>query len=199
MNVVPSSILGDRPAHWAKPATWPWFIYVWVAFAVSGLVKPSWDWLQRQRVGNWAVQEGRIEWEDVPKPGFSFTTRRGHFVARYSYSLRDTIYQGLYKREFSTEHGAYSFARDLACRVVTIRRSPADPSQSLLLEHDVEEMLRRRPAAVVEWARAESSVPKWLKPFLWVFISLSCVGLVVSLWVHLGAVMGRRVATEPLF
>ena len=137
----------------------------------------------------------------MTKPGFSFTTRRGHFVAKvgYSYSVRDTIYQGLYKRECPTEHGAHRFARDLAGRAVTIRRSPTNPSQSQLLEHDVEEMLQRRPAAVVEWARAESSVPEWLRPFLWVFIWLSCVGLVVSLWVHLGAVMGRRVAPEPYF
>lgn len=199
---VPSTILGDHPAHWLNPATWPWFVYVWAAFALAGFVKPAWEWFQRQRAGNWAAGEARIEWAEVAKPGFSFTTRRGHFVVKvgYSYSVSNTAYQGIYKREFPTEYEADTFARDLADRAVAVRHSPINPSRSLLLESDVEEMLQRRPPPLAsEWVRPETSVPEWLKSFLWIFVLLSCVGLVVSLWVHLGAVMGRRVAPEPFF
>jgi len=42
-------------------------------------------------------------------------------------------------------------------------------------------------------------VPGWAKPLLWPFIVLSAVGLGLSLWVHLGAVAGRRVAPEAFF
>jgi len=44
-----------------------------------------------------------------------------------------------------------------------------------------------------------SDVPGWAKPLLWPFIVLSAVGLGLSLWVHLGAVAGRRVAPEAFF
>jgi hypothetical protein len=37
---------------------------------------------------------------------------------------------------------------------------------------------------------------RWIRRFLWFFVCLSAIGLVVSLWIHLGAVMGRRVAPE---
>jgi hypothetical protein len=46
---------------------------------------------------------------------------------------------------------------------------------------------------------SEDSVPNWLKPLLWFFIGPSAVGLILSLWVHLGAVMGRRVAPAEYF
>ena len=39
----------------------------------------------------------------------------------------------------------------------------------------------------------------WIRPFLPVFIAISAVGLILSLWVHLGAVMGQRVAPEAFF
>src|SRR5438874_12591567 len=37
------------------------------------------------------------------------------------------------------------------------------------------------------------------RPFLWFFMLLSAFGLILSLWVHLGAVMGRRVAPAAFF
>jgi hypothetical protein len=36
-------------------------------------------------------------------------------------------------------------------------------------------------------------------PVLWLFIWISAIGLVVSLWVHVGAVLGHRVAPEAFF
>jgi len=50
-----------------------------------------------------------------------------------------------------------------------------------------------------ESLRLGESAPEWIKPFLWVFIWLSVIRLALSLWVHLGAVMGRRVAPESFF
>ena len=44
-----------------------------------------------------------------------------------------------------------------------------------------------------------SDVPGWAQPLLWPFIVLSAVGLGLSLWVHLGAVAGRKVAPEAFF
>jgi hypothetical protein len=70
------------------------------------------------------------------------------------------------------------------------------------LKASVENLLRNRapkPAEEFTTSVMPDAVPDWLRPFLWVFIGLSAVGLVVSLWVHLGAVRGRRVAPEAYF
>jgi hypothetical protein len=69
-----------------------------------------------------------------------------------------------------------------------------------LLESDIDVLLQNRaPAPAADFPSAANSVPDWIRPFLWVFVLLSGIGLVVSLWVHLGAVMGRRVAPEAFF
>lgn len=39
---------------------------------------------------------------------------------------------------------------------------------------------------------AVDAVPDWLKPFLQILIGVSALGLMLSLWVHIGALMGHR-------
>jgi hypothetical protein len=168
--------------------------YVWAAFALAGLAKPAWNWFRRQRAGGWPIAEGRIESVKVNKPTFSFTTKRGYYVAElgYSYSVAGTSHSGRYKREFPTEHEAEEFVRDLKGKPVAVHCNSTSPSSSALLEPDIDVLLQNRaPAPVADFPSAAHSVPEWIRPFLWVFVLLSGIGLVVSLWVHLGAVMGR--------
>jgi hypothetical protein len=83
---------------------------------------------------------------------------------------------------------------------VAVHRDSTSPSDSALLEPDIADLLQNRaPASASESFPQANSIPQWIRPFLWVFVLLSGVGLVVSLWVHLGAVMGRRVAPEAFF
>ncbi len=63
-----------------------------------------------------------------------------------------------------------------------------------MLEPDIEVLLQNRASTP-----AANSVPDWIRPFLWFFVCLSAIGLFLSLWVHLGAVMGRLVAPEAFF
>jgi hypothetical protein len=195
-------MISNSPIRWNNPATWPWMFYVWAAFALVGLAKPAWNWFRRQRAGGWPTAEGRIESVEITKPSFSFTTKRGYYVAEfgYSYSVAGTLHSGLYKREFPTEHEAEEFVRDLKGKPVAVHFNSNHPSSSALLEPDIEGVLQNRaPSPLADYPSAANSVPDWIRPFLWLFVCFSAIGLVVSLWVHLGAVMGRRVAPEAFF
>ena len=46
---------------------------------------------------------------------------------------------------------------------------------------------------------APNVVPDWMGPFLWIFVGISGIGLVVSLGVHVGALLGHKVAPDALF
>lgn len=176
--------------------------YVWAAFALAGLAKPAWNRLRRRRAAGWPVAEGRIESVEVNKPTVSFATKRGYYVAElgYSYSVAGTPHSGRYRREFPTEHEAEEFVRDLKGKPVAVHFNSNHPSNSALLEPDIEGLQQNRPPAPAsESFQSANSVPNWIRPFLWFFVCLSAIGLVVSLWVHLGAVMGRRVAPEAFF
>ncbi len=41
--------------------------------------------------------------------------------------------------------------------------------------------------------------PNWIRPFLWLFVMIATTGLALSLWVHIGAVVGRQVGPDFLF
>jgi hypothetical protein len=194
-------MIAGSPIRWNDPATWPWMFYVWAAFALAGLAKPAWSWLRRNRATGWPVAEGQIQSVEITKPRFSFTTKRGYYVAElgYSYSVAGTAHSGRYRREFPTQHEAEEFVRDLKGKPVAVHCNSTSPSSSVLLEPDIERLLQNRAPASTESFGEANSVPQWIRPFLWFFICFSAIGLVVSLWVHLGAVMGRRVAPEAFF
>jgi Protein of unknown function (DUF3592) len=188
-------MLSTAPIRWTDPATWPWIIYVWLALLVGGWLLSSWRWLRRRRAAGWPIADGRIESIEVRKPNFLLTTKRGYYVAQlgYSYSVAGSTYSGLYKREFPTQPAADDFVRDLKGKAVAVRYSPSKPSQSMVLEPDLEAVLQNRPPSGDDESAARTAIPEWLRPFIWVFVWLSAVGLVVSLWVHIGALAGRTV------
>jgi hypothetical protein len=164
--------------------------------------KPAWSWFRRQRAAGWPVADGRIESVKVSNRRLSFTANRSYYFAElgYSYSVAGTLNSGRYTRDFPTEQEADEFVRDLQDKAVVVHYNPGNPSSSALLEPDIDVLLQNRaPAPAPDFPSAVNSVPDWIRPFLWVLVLLSGIGLVVSLWVHLGAVMGRRVAPEAFF
>jgi hypothetical protein len=173
-------------------------VWVWLAFMVAGWVKPAWRRVQKSRAAGWPVGEGRIESVDVsqPKQLGIFTSpksRSSRQVAEigYSYSVAGNFHAGRYKRDFATEEEAWDFLRDLKGKPVSVRYSPDKPSTSALLDAEVDTLLQARPPALAPSFRPDT-VPDWLRPLLWPFVALSALGLVVSLWVHIAAVMGRN-------
>jgi hypothetical protein len=197
-----------NPSQCINPRTWPWFVYFWLAVVAAEYAKPAWRWLQRNRATSWPITQGRIESVDVNErkwfsPSMSFRGRSAKHVAElgYSYSVAGTTYSGTHKREFEVEEEAWEFVRDLKGGVVTVQYDPKKPSVSIMSEQSIERLQQTRPPApfAASTQFAIDSVPSLLKPFIWVCVALSALGLVTSLYVHLGAVMGRRVAPGAFF
>lgn len=118
----------------------------------------------------------------------------------YSYSVGGEPNSSSYKREFGTEQEAWEFTRDLRGKPVAVQYNPSKPSKSTLSESSIETLLQTRPPQPAEdYTATSDSIPRWLKMALWPIIALSAVGLVLSLWVHFGAVLGRRVAPAAFF
>lgn len=199
------------PFRWTDPSTWPWFVYFWVALFLAGWLKPLWRWIQRQRASSWPTTSGEIQSASVSesKRFFIPTTPRGSSPTyeaelSYSYFVAGNTYSGHYGRESENEGEALEFVRDLRGKPVAVQYNPSKPSTSTLLESSVETLLNTRPpkpeteVELFKSALADAS-NLWPKPLLWLCAGLSAVGLVLSLWVHLGAVMGRRVAPEAFF
>lgn len=182
---------------------------MWLALIVAGWMKPLWRWVQKQRANSWPSVSGEIQSVSVTeaKRFFLSTTPRGSsptYVAElgYSYWVAGQVEAGFYKREFGMEAEADEFVRDLKGKPVSVHYNPNKPSKSSLAESSVQSLLQTRSpkpeTEALAYAGADS-VPDWLRPFLWPFVALSAIGLVVSLWVHLGAVTGRRVAHQEFF
>jgi hypothetical protein len=192
---IAPAIMSVAPFRWTDPATWPWMFYVWIAFILIGWVVPVWRWIRRKQASSWPIADGRIESTQVTKPNFSLTTKRGYYAAQlgYSYSVAGSTHSGLYKREFPTEPAADDFVRDLKGKAVAVRYSPSTPSLSVVLEPDIAAVLQNRPPSSDDESITRSAIPEWLRPFIWAFVWLSAIGLLLSLWVHIGALMGRNV------
>ena len=193
--------MAGSPIVWSDRSTWPWFVYVWAAFAAIGAIKPAWRWIRRGRGENWPLSDGRIDSAQISKPNFSLSVKSGHYLVElhYSYSFAGITHSGRFTRDIPTEYEAEEFIRDLQGKAIVVHYNPEKPSRSILLERDVEFLLQSRSPAPPPPLPSANAVPPWIRPFLPVFIAISAVGLILSLWVHLGAVMGQRVAPEAFF
>lgn len=191
----------ESPFRWSDPRSWPWFVFVWLALTAAGFVKPLWRRLKRSRAQNWSSAPGRIELVDArqPKVLFFFVPSKdssaNHLAElKYSYSLEGNSFTGRYEREFPTEWEAWEFLRDLQGKSVTVSVNPLNPSSSTLSESAVETLLLTRPQISEDELAAANSASfstHWLTPYLPIFVGLSAVGFVLSLWVHIASIMGR--------
>jgi hypothetical protein len=94
-----------------------------------------------------------------------------------------------YKREFPTEHEAQEFARDLKGKPVAAHCNSTIPSSSALLEPGIDLPLQNRaPARLLTLARPQTPFQTGSDRSSGSSFSFSGIALVVSLWVHLGAV-----------
>jgi|SRR5215467_803339 len=162
--------------------------YVWLGLIAVGWLKPLWRWIQRIRAKSWPLTTGQIESATVNKSkGFLDSSLRYVAELGYSYSVTGQTEAGFYKREFRTEEEAWEFVRDLKGKPVAVHYNPNKAATSTLSELSVENLLQTRaplPIGEMFTSRSASSISPLLSRFVWVFVVLSAVCLVVSLWVR---------------
>ena len=200
--------LFDEPFRWTKPWTWPWFLYLWLAFFLGGSLLSLWRWLQREQAKSWPTATGRIDSAYIaePKRFFGLTLQSGRSrtydaVLAYSYTLSGDTFSAKYKKSFGSEEEAREFLRGLEGQTVPVQYNSSHPVRSVLLEATVETLLRNRPplpdpGLAGSW---KESLPNWLKPLVGLFAFLALIGLLLSICVHVGALFGRLVAPEYFF
>ncbi len=190
--------------QWTNPSTWPWMFWLWIVIFCGTWLKKGWDWYSRRQKEEWPVAFGKVELACAVDADTSFrspfddrsTTCAGEI--EYSYSVGGVLHRGQYKRPFANEEDAAEFTQGLSQLAVTVHYDPNNPSKSMLAESDVEQLLQRRPPASVVLA-ASNELSGWKRPALLVGALVAAVGLLLSLWVHIGAVMGKIVAPQELF
>jgi hypothetical protein len=173
-------------------------VYVWAGFAVAGTIKPAWAWFQRNRVAGWPIADGRITSTGISQPTALFGWKQPSYSAEldYSYTIAGEDHSGTHTRECSTEQEAEECIRDLENKAVVVHVNPSAPDRSGLLEADIRELLQNRAPALVEAATVALPLGhSWLV----FFEALSCIGLFLSLWVHVGALLGKHVAPTSFF
>jgi hypothetical protein len=192
------------PFQWTDPRSWPWFIYLWLAFVAAGLLQPVWKWFRRNRGKNWPTVAGRINWTEVRTKNLALTpswkSNAGLFAVElgYAYAVEGQSYSGTVLRDQGTMQEARDFIRDLDGKVVMVSYNPRKPTISTLTDSAIADMvLQRAPAPEAALTPTpERDTPAWLRTLLWPLIALAVIGFVVSLWVHLGALAGKTVVPE---
>lgn len=189
--------------RWTEPATWPWVVWVWLAFLLAGAVKPMWRRIKSRLANSWPSVTGKIESVDVNEPkkflGMTTSQTPRYFAEiTYSYRVDGNTYTGLNRREFGDQDEAWDFLRELKGKAVAVQCNPRKPGTSSLSEPALEILLQTRPPMPPGSSHAATrTIPQWTRPFLWFFACLSLIGLVLSLYVHISALMGNTM--PPIF
>ncbi len=180
--------------RWTNPETWPWEVYILLAgIALEGLRRAYRHSSVRVAQG-WPSTEGRID-SAALRTDDVFFKKYGSFdgVLRYSYWVAGELCVGRYTREFPKQSIAEEFVRDLNDRKIEVHYDPNRPSRSLVLEAEVESLLKNRTPAPFSKTLFATTLPQWSRPFLWVFAWISAMGFGLSLWVHFRAIVGQPV------
>ena len=187
----------------ANPRNWPWMLWVWLAFAAIGWGPRLWQRMRRRVAESWPLVSAKIESTAIRQPKWSTSGSHG-LVAElgYSYSVTGRYYSGIFAKNFATEQEAAEFLRDLQGKATFARYDPERPERSMLLPQDVETLLTTRSAVATSdeiILPKRNTLPVWSLPFLGFFLALAAIGFLLSLWVHLGALFGDRMAPEYFF
>jgi Protein of unknown function (DUF3592) len=195
-------VLFASQIRWTDPATRASIAGIAILLAWSAIT--IWRWWQRQRVQEWPTTQGHIESATVGEKkifgssGGSSATFQAELT--YSYNFEGEHYFGRYKEVVGSEAEGWEFVRDLKGEAVMVSYNPGKPAMSTLTQDAITALLSRRPPAGEGGFQVTvSDAPGWMKPLLWPMVALSVLGMALSLWVHLGAIVGKKVVPEPLF
>lgn len=197
-----------HPFQWTHPSTWPWIVWVWLAFTAAAwsfnYLKEIW----KRRTSRWPVTGGKIERTAVNPIQNSFLSSSPSwsnpgFTAEieYSYSLLGGSFEGEYRRPFGIENDAREFIRDLEGRPVPVSYNPNKPSVSALLDASVDAVLQTRAPVPggSSLVASQDPIPVVLRYLIRPFMYLAAFGLAVSGYVYIASVTGRYPGPDWLF
>jgi hypothetical protein len=189
--------MAPHPIQPTDPRTWPWIVYVWLAFALAGFAKPVWRWLQRKRAETWPAIQGRVESTEIKAAkGFPASNSPSPSTAsfKYVYEVGGTKHSGTFKKQFGTDEESDDFLRDLVGRDIRVQYNPQQPSNSLVLDSSIDFLLSNRPpsaASPLDIHRYWNPLPVWLVRVSPVFEALAIIGFVASVVVNVGTLSSR--------
>jgi hypothetical protein len=192
------------PERWYDPTTWPFVFYVWIGFILIGAAQPIGRWFKRRRAEGWPITTGTIESAVLEDRKYGFLRPKNspaRYTARlsYRYSVEAETFLGRYTKDSEEEDEIYEFIRELEGGQVTVHYQPGKPANSMLSEESLRALQGRRPPSLTPRYPRNDGVPEWARPLLWPFVALSAVGFMTSLWVHINAVLGRKVVENVYF
>ena len=159
-----------------------------------------------EQAKSWPTTTGHITSAYVNEPkrflGLELQSSRSRTydaTMEYSYILSGETFLGKYKRSFASEEKAEEFLRGLEGQTVPVQYHPSKPVRSALPEATIETLLHSRPPAIALDDLKTSPLPAGKRVLFTLCAVLSLAGLILSLWVHIGALLGRRVAPEDFF
>jgi hypothetical protein len=94
----------------------------------------------------------------------------------------------------TTEEDAREFVRGLEDKVVIVQYNPAKPATSTLAETALRELQSARPPVPADlYVDPQRTIPSWAMPFLCFFAGLALLGFFLSLYVHVGSILGQKI------
>jgi Protein of unknown function (DUF3592) len=164
---------GTQAIRWNDPHTWPWIVYVWLAFLVAGWVPGLWRRWRNQSAKSWLPVSATIDSTHVDATPHRFQLSRRSEQVRaeinYSYPFGGTHYTGQYSRMFYSEAEALESIRDLSGKSITAQVMPANPARSLVLDSEINNLIKARPPRSfdqVKFQNLNDLTQYWFTPFL---------------------------------
>jgi hypothetical protein len=199
--------LPPQTFRWSDPHSWPWVFYVWIVMIGAGYIPKLWRIWRQQSAKSWLPVSATIDSTHVdaaPNRFLQMGRRSAQFQANlnYSFSVGGTTYTGQYSRMFHTEAEALEFIRDLWGKTLTAQVNPAKPTKSLVFDSEIQNLIRVRPSRTFEQMNCQNPdelTRLWFTPFLQLFVILAAAGFLLSVWVHVGAILGHAVAPSTFF
>jgi hypothetical protein len=198
-------LLGTQGFRWNAPRSWPWMFYVWIVIIVAVYIPKLWRLWRQHSAKSWLPVSATIDSTHVDAGRFLQARRnceKFRAEINYSYFVGGTTHTGQYSRMFYSDADALEFIRDLQGKSLTAQVRCTKPAQSLVFDSEIEHLIGARPVLSHEQIKSKNPddpAQSWFAPYLPLFIFLAAVGFLVSLWVHVGALLGKIVAPPSFF
>jgi hypothetical protein len=154
----------------------------------------------RWRARDWPTAQATIHSASVTE-----RSGKGHkWISRldYSFAIVARRYTGRYSRTFNYEDDAREWIRNLEGRTVAVHYWPRWPALSVAGKGDIEVLLRSRlpaPPVPIQDEPEDGEISTIRMALTYLFMALAAIGFGLSLYVHLGSLIGRVLLPQSWF